>query len=750
MNRVSGTKILTMEDDSLVRASIVAHLEDSGYQVFEAANGREGLEVFHREKPHLVLLDLRMPVMDGIDVLAVIARESHETPVIVVSGMGTVGDAIKALKFGAWDYFTKPIHNMAVLEHAVNKALERAALLRENRRYREHLEAQVKSRTLELERRSHELEKAYVLVKEEIVERERAEKAIDRERVFLQSVIDGVVDPIMVIGNDYRILKMNHAARDFLDDCSAVPDDIFCHHLIYQNQEPCNDSGIVCPLREVRRTGNTATVVHEHTFAGGEKKIYEIEASPLWNEDGTLHGVIAACRNITERLRVERKLRENESRLYHLAHHDSLTGLPNRLLFQDRLQRAMFKAHRSGQQVALLFLDLDRFKNINDTLGHDVGDRLLQDVSGRLRDCGRQSDTVARLGGDEFAIILDDAKELKDIAVVAQKILQALAKPIMVEGFELYVTASIGISLYPADSGDVDGLMKCTDTAMYRAKDLGKNSYQFYTADMNTRAFELLLMEGSLRKALRHDQLVVYYQPQIDLLTGSLVGIEALLRWRHPEQGMISPREFIPLAEETGLIGSIGEWVMRTACTQNRAWQAAGYSPVRMAVNISARQFRQQDLTKIIAQVLDETGLEAKYLELELTESIVMQDAEATIAMLKRLNNMGVRLSIDDFGTGYSSLSYLKRFPISNLKIDQSFVHDITTDVNDAMIASSIIALAHSMDLHVIAEGVENETQLNFLRDSGCNHAQGYLLGSPTPGEDFVKFFNDRQKNGIV
>jgi diguanylate cyclase (GGDEF)-like protein len=389
----------------------------------------------------------------------------------------------------------------------------------------------------------------------------------------------------------------------------------------------------------------------------------------------------------------------------------------------------------------VLFLDLDRFKKINETLGHDIGDKLLLEVAKRLEKCVRKSDTVARLGGDEFSVILDDLQDTKFVAVVARKILNTLSKPIFIEDYELYATSSIGISLFPDDSEDVDGLMRCADTAMYRAKEAGKNNYQYYTADMNTRAFEFLLLESGLRKALDNDELVVFYQPVIDLSTSKLIGMEALLRWQHPEKGMISPGDFIPLAEETGLIEPIGDWVLRAACEQNKQWQDDGYPAVKVSVNMSARQFSKKNLVENISNILEETGLKPEYLGIEITESVIMQDVKSTISKLQKLHKMGISLAIDDFGTGYSSLSYLKLFPINDLKIDRSFVFNITTDSTDAAIAASVIVLAHSMNLNVVAEGVETKEQLEVLRKQGCDYVQGFLFSRPLSAKEFVPFF---------
>lgn len=465
------------------------------------------------------------------------------------------------------------------------------------------------------------------------------------------------------------------------------------------------------------------------------------EAVPERDEAGETIGYIGTLSEITDRIAVEESLRRNEERLQYIAHHDQVTGLPNRVLFHSHLRRAIAETQRSGRMAAILFLDLDRFKTINDSLGHEIGDQVLREVSARLSACVRKSDLVARFGGDEFVILLENLRELKDIAHIAEKILHSLPPPIAIPPHVLHVTTSIGIALVPADGEDVDGLMKAADVAMYRAKEQGRNNFQFYTPDMNFRAGELLMLETELRKALDEEQLVLYYQPQVHMASGALVGMEALVRWRHPEQGMVPPGDFIPLAEDSGLILPIGAWVLRTACAQNRAWQEMGLPPIRVSVNISARQFRQIELVRTVTRILEETGLDPAWLELEITESSIMYDIEAVIRILQELNAMGVRLAIDDFGTGYSSLSYLKRLPVSTLKIDQSFVRDITTDHNDAAIATSVIALARSMGLEVIAEGVEAPEQMAFLQERGCYRGQGYYFSRPLAAEEFTAWY---------
>jgi diguanylate cyclase (GGDEF)-like protein len=431
---------------------------------------------------------------------------------------------------------------------------------------------------------------------------------------------------------------------------------------------------------------------------------------------------------------IERK--RYQEQLEHQANYDALTGLPNRNLLLDRLRQAVY-SQRQVRSIAVVFIDLDHFKFVNDSLGHNAGDKLLQKMSERLRTAVRDGDTVSRLGGDEFILILNDQHNEEVVFRAMQRIIAKVTEPIVIDGRELYVTCSAGISLHPQDGTDVEALMKNADAAMYRAKESGRNNFQFYTAEMNQLVNERLSLESSLRRALERKELVLHYQPKLDLRSGRIVGVEALVRWQHPEWGMIQPDRFIPLAEETGLINQIGEWVLRTACAQNRAWQDAGLPPVVMSVNLSPRQFRQEALFKAVARTLSETGLRPEHLEMEITESMVMHNTDAAIAILKGLKEIGVHLSVDDFGTGYSSLAYLKTLPIEILKIDRSFVSDINGPggKSDGVLAQAIISLGHSLKLKVIAEGVEEQAQLDFLKANHCDEAQGFLFSKPVPPE---------------
>jgi len=489
-------------------------------------------------------------------------------------------------------------------------------------------------------------------------------------------------------------------------------------------------------LNAVRILRDQAPAVPLIMLAEGEDEAQELLAIQQGAQDFLIkrnlncHLLVRAMRYAVERHRMLEQLEQARRVEHYVATHDVLTQLPNRQLFHDRLSQALADARRNHRKLAVLFLDLDRFKPVNDTLGHAAGDRLLRAVAQRLTGCLRQSDTAARLGGDEFTIILTRVNEPDDAARVAAKILASLSEPFVLDGFELVVTASVGISVFPGDGADNDTLIKNADAAMYRAKANGKNAYQFYLPAMNDKAQERMELERSLRTALDHKQLELYYQPQIDIASGRIIGMEALARWNHPSLGLVGPERFIPLAEETGLILPLGEWVLRTACSQNRAWQDAGLQPISMAVNISARQL-QQSLVPTIVRILRETRLDAEYLELELTESVVMADADVAIATLRELNRLGVLISIDDFGTGYSSLTYLKRLPLDKLKIDKHFVSTLTTDSNDRAITAAIVAMADSLQLKAIAEGVETAEQLEMLRTMHCDKMQGFLFSEP-------------------
>lgn len=480
------------------------------------------------------------------------------------------------------------------------------------------------------------------------------------------------------------------------------------------------------------------------SVTGFESQVYRKNGDVIWisensrlvlGEDGRPLSYEGTVEDITER-------RLYQTRIERQANYDTLTGLANRWLLHDRLEQALLTATSFGTRLAVAFVDLDRFKYINDSLGHHVGDELLKEVAARLQSCVRECDTVARRGGDEFVLLINGHPGPDAVQQIMERMLAAVSRPWIIEQGEFQVSCSIGVALHPEDGEDARTLLKHADAAMYRAKDSGRDNFQFFTRELNTLMTERLEMEGHLRRALERQQFVLAYQPRVDLDSGRIVAAEALLRWRIPKRGTIAPQRFIALAEETGLIVPIGKWVLQTACAQNKAWQEEGLPPIGVSVNVSARQFRQQgNLVQTVAEVLRDTGLEARYLELELTESMVMHDAPQLVAMLDQLKDLGVQIAVDDFGTGYSSLSYLKRFPVDRLKIDRSFVEHIASDPDDATIVRTIIALGHNLGLKVVAEGVESEEQLRFLRSNLCDEAQGFLLGRPVSSRHLRRMF---------
>ncbi|MCC5857108.1 MAG: EAL domain-containing protein [Ectothiorhodospiraceae bacterium] len=568
---------------------------------------------------------------------------------------------------------------------------------------------------------------------------------------------DQVFDELLHSQNESRALASE--VKSILDACPvgiAIMQDatITSHNPAFERIFAIPASGIAGQTADALHTiaeeyrssleQSNGTARERHTLVV-EKKLVRDNGEPFWGRVyihpldplDTDKGLVVVVENINER-------KQNEERIRYLAEHDPLTGLPNRVLFNDRLEQAISRARRQGGLVSLMFVDVDRFKNINDSLGHQVGDQLLVQVADRIRENLRDSDTVGRPGGDEFALLLPDLPNARAAAKVAEKLLERLAHPYSLKGHQLVVTASIGIALFPDDGTDLITLAANADAAMYFSKDAGRNTYHFFRSEMNARVLERIQMETAMRSALKNGEFKLHYQPQVDGPSRTVVGFEALVRWNHPQQGLISPASFIPLAEETGLIVPLGEWVLRQACRQNKAWQAAGLPPLPVSVNISPSQLRQTGFGDSVAAVLEDSGLDPGCLELELTESMMMHAPERNIETLQALRELGVRISIDDFGTGYSSLAYLKRLPIDRLKIDQTFVRDVVVDSDDAAIITTIIGLARNMNLSVVAEGVESVEQLEFLLSGGCRHHQGYLFSRPLPAEAFERYWRDQ------
>ncbi|MGZ8211209.1 MAG: sensor domain-containing protein, partial [Burkholderiales bacterium] len=478
-------------------------------------------------------------------------------------------------------------------------------------------------------------------------------------------------------------------------------------------------------------------------IAGGGVRWVHDQAFPVRDATGAVYRIAGIASDVTQR-------KEAEEKLVYLAHYDGLTGLPNRVLFLDRLKQTLSHCARRGTLAAVMFVDLDRFKVVNDTLGHAMGDELLRQVGARLSVCVREGDTVARFSGDEFVLIVNDLHGPEDARHIAQKVLQAYVEPFRVSSHEIFVSTSIGISMFPSDSEDEQALLKNADSAMYRAKESGRNSFRFYTREMNARAMYRLQLENSLRHALDRGEFCLHYQPKACLHTGEITGVEALLRWERPGHGLVAPAEFVPLLEDTGLIVPVGEWVLSEACRQADAWRKAGRALVPVAINISARQFASRNLGDLVRRMMNLHGLDPRYLEFELTESLLMVNTEDAVRTLEYLKSLGLKLSIDDFGTGYSSLAYLKRFPIDALKIDRSFIDEITTDVGDATITRAVIGMAHNLGLKVIAEGVETQAQIAFLSANGCDEAQGFYFARPQPAAEAVKWLGKAQPDACA
>jgi len=560
----------------------------------------------------------------------------------------------------------------------------------------------------------------------DIGDRKKAQRELEELNYNLKQymdVIDKIDIGIFVVDDDFNIRYMNNTMIKWFGDQTNKT----CFSSVAGLNEACS----YCKLGEVIHENKK--VLYEPVTPNGQS--FEIVATSIKNSDGTI-SKMEVIRNITDRKNVEHNLLAQKEELDYLAHHDALTGLPNRILFNDRLSQGIKKAKRNKKILGLLFIDLDHFKEINDSLGHDMGDEVLKEVTLRLQSVMREEDSLARLGGDEFTIVLEELATPQSAAIFARKILDVLSKPLVINTHTMYISSSIGISLYPDDSEDGKDLLKFADSAMYKAKEEGRSNFQFYAPEMTEIAFERVVMEVSLRQAIEKKEFVVYYQPQVDGKENKLVGMEALVRWRHPIMGIISPAKFIPLAESTGLIVDIDMIVMKEAMNQFKKWYQMGYNPGVLALNLTVKQLGKDDFVETLNQLMDEVGCNCTHIELEVTESQIMSNPELAIKTLNKISDLGIELAIDDFGTGYSSLAYLKKLPINKLKIDQSFVRDLPYDEEDIAIANAVIALSKSLKLHVIAEGVETLEQKDFLVNAGCRNIQGYYYSKPIPAEE--------------
>jgi diguanylate cyclase (GGDEF)-like protein/PAS domain S-box-containing protein len=639
-----------------------------------------------------VMVDLFLPDSRGIETFDRIFRVVPQIPILVLSAAADEELAKLAVQQGAQDYLLKERLDSYWLPKAVEGMLERAA-------------------------------NAAALFEEK-----------ERAKIMLNSIGDAVLS-VDVFG---KVIYLNVVAETLTgwprEEAAGQPiESVF--RIVDAHTREVIEHPMTRAIRENQTVGLSPDCILIRR--DGMETDIEDSVAPIHDRYGQVTGAVMVFRDVTA-------TRAVSLRMSYLAQHDNLTDLPNRNLLNDRLNKAMALADRHQQKVGLLFLDLDRFKHINDSLGHAIGDRLLRSVAQRLRACVRHSDTVSRQGGDEFVVLLSEVKQAKDAAVAADKILAALRAPHRIDEHEVHVTASIGIVTYPHDGADAETLLKNADFAMYQAKDGGRDLYTFFRRDMNVRAAERQSLENDLRHALGRREFELFYQPKMDLVSGAIVAVEALIRWRHPQRGLVSPAQFIPIAEETGLIVPIGAWVLREACRQNRAWQDKALPPMRIAVNVSAVELRAKGFVDGVRAILNETGLAPNCLELELTETFLTQNATSTARVLDALKEMAVQLALDDFGTGYSSLSYLKRFPIDTLKIDQSFVRDIAVDEDDAGIVSAVISMGKSLHMRVVAEGVETLEQLTFLRRQGCPEGQGYYFNRPMIADEFAQLLGRR------
>ncbi len=714
--------VLTIDDEEVIRRSFQAYLEDSGFRVLQANNGRVGLEAYRRDNPDIILVDLRMPEVDGLEVLATVVRESPELPIIVVSGTGMIQDAIEALRLGAWDYVLKPVEDLGILEHSVRRALERAKLLKENKSYREDLEQLVRSRTAELNDRTRQLEEANLRLHKEVEERITAEA---KYRGIFENAIEGIFQ----VDTSGRFISVNPAMARILG--YASPSDLI----------GSVDDVATRLFLEPGKSEKFHRMLEDHgSVLGFEFQAYRQDGDPMW---GTINAHLVDSKNESS-LHIEGTLEDAseqkrvEEQLLHQSLHDSLTGLPNRALFMDRLTQAISRCARHNSFFALLYLDVDRFKVINDSLGHASGDQFLIDMAERLKLLTREADTLARLGGDEFAVISEQVKTLSGATHVAERILEDLRNPFSIEDREIYSTVSIGIICCSGFCGTAEELLRDAELTMYRAKSTGKARFEVFDNALHDESIHILTMETEFRRALAHQEFELFYQPIVDVQTGMVISLEALLRWRHPTRGLVPPLEFIPMAEENGLIIPLGAWVLEEACRQLGVWQSEfpRPEPLAMSVNISASQFMQADLVPRLKILLAEAGIAPRTLELEITESVIMDKGKGAIGRLDELKSLGLQLFVDDFGTGYSSLSYLHRFPIDMLKIDKSFVSEIDAKGGHTEIVRAIVGLGRNLGLGLIAEGVETHAQWEAIRELGCQLAQGYLFSRPVPASE--------------
>jgi diguanylate cyclase (GGDEF)-like protein/PAS domain S-box-containing protein len=701
MSQAKRESVLLIEchpaDARLIINALQNDVQD-GLQVESIKKLSDGVERIHKGRVRGVIVDIEMPNGKGVATFEKLRAAAPHVPILILSGVENENVAKQAVDRGAQDYLLKSNFDHFRLRRAVHLMIERHAT--EEKAYLQQRCAEV---TL----------------------------ACTGDAVIISDSADVVTHlngPAELLTGWSQAEAQGHSLNELLGHavCDNQASSAIVHSLASGAREdtPCADTAIL-----VRHDGIELNIKNCSGY--------------IRDRDGNVTGTVAVLHDLGA-------VRKQTLELSHAAQHDFLTGLPNRSLVNDRITQAISFAARYTKQLAVMFVDLDLFKRINDSLGHAVGDKLLQQVAIRIVACVRRSDTVARIGGDEFVVLLSQVGHAEDAVFIARKILTSLAAPYLIDQKQLQINVSIGVSTYPDDGADSETLIHRADTAMYEAKKLGRNNCQFFRSAMQARVLEWQSLEGSLRCALERNEFMLEYQPKIDLSTGGISGVEALLRWNHPERGQIQPLKFVPIAEESGLIVPIGQWVLLEACRQSRAWIDAGLPPVRIAVNVSALQFAAKDFLSSVRAVLISTGMDPSHLELELTETVLMQDAESAVQTLRALKAIGVQLAVDDFGVGYSSFSYLRKFPLDALKVDRSFINDISSNPDNAMILSALINIGKSLRHRVVAEGVETEEQLHFLQQEGCSEGQGYFFCRPIIADKFAQFLERGVTESVV
>jgi diguanylate cyclase (GGDEF)-like protein/PAS domain S-box-containing protein len=693
-------RLLTVDDEEAIRSGVAAYFEDSGYLVAEASDGLAALELIRQQRPDIVITDLRMPRMDGLELIDAVTAEFHNLPIIVLSGTGVLADAIDALRRGAWDYLTKPIQDLAELEIIVQRSLERARLITDNQRYQTNLEALVTERTAELR-------KLFTAVEQSA-----------------NSVVITDTEGVIEYANPRFCTVSGYSLPEVIGQKTSLTKSG------YQPPE------LYAELWKNIRSGQEWRGEFRNKRKNGTLYWEMCSIAPIRNEAGELTHYVAIKEDITAR-------KAQEEVLTWQASHDTLTGLHNRYYLESHLSSEIMRMNKKTQYLSLLLIDIDNLKFVNDTFGHDFGDHLLIEISKRLKQAACPHCLIARFLGDEFALIPPLSETQDQAGILADRVKEEILTLFDVDGAEIMITASIGVVTFPDDGENANNLLRNAEAAMYEAKRLGRNVIVPYTREFHKRTQHRLMLEARLHRALENDNFSLHYQPQICMKAGSVIGVEALLRWTPPDMPPVSPAEFIPILEETSLIVPVGTWVLYEACRQMVAWQQAGLTQMRLSVNISTVQFQRGDLAETVRLALAETGMKPSLLCLELTESILMIDTNHAQQKLQELRDLGVSLSLDDFGTGYSSLAYLSRLPVQELKVDQSFVCRLHDTPSDTAVVNTIIAMAQELNLELVAEGVETEAQLAHLKGRGCSTIQGFLFSQPLQAQHVESFIRE-------